>query len=235
MATTTATTRYGTAIARAWDRLHPRLTHRSAWIGHDGPLPVIEGTLIRLQVDHLPGDRHPKPVWLWSSATGAPPADVDRCWQAFLRRFDLEHTFRMFKQVLGWTIPKIRDPQAADRWTWLIITAHAQSGSPARWRRTCACPGSGPPRPDGSPRPGCAAGFGTSARPCPAQPARRNPANPAPAARPGRRTAARHPATTWERRRKEPPRSRHDSNAQVKRQAKRLFLNLIVGGPGGGS
>ena len=31
-------------------------------------LPVIEGTLIRLQVDHLPGDRDPKPVWLWWSA-----------------------------------------------------------------------------------------------------------------------------------------------------------------------
>jgi hypothetical protein len=34
-------------------------------------LPVIEGTLIRLHVDHLPGDRDPKPVWLWCSATGA--------------------------------------------------------------------------------------------------------------------------------------------------------------------
>src|SRR6266545_2450631 len=71
--TTTATTRYGTAVAQAWDRLHPRLTHRSAWIGHDGPLPVIEGTLIRLQAGHLPGDRDPKPVWLWCSLTGAPP------------------------------------------------------------------------------------------------------------------------------------------------------------------
>ena len=98
----------------------------SAWISHDGPLPVIEGTLIRLQVDHLPGDRHPKPVWLWCSAAGVPPAEVDRCWQAFLRRFDLEHTFRLFKQVLGWTTPKIRDPAAADRWTWLIIVCHAQ-------------------------------------------------------------------------------------------------------------
>ena len=78
MTTTTATTRYGTAAAQAWDRLHPRLTHRSAWLDHDGPLPVIEGTLIRLQVDHLPGDRDPKPVWLWCSATGAPPAEVDR-------------------------------------------------------------------------------------------------------------------------------------------------------------
>ena len=113
-------------MAAAWDRVHPRLTHRAAWLDHDGPLPVIEGTLIRLRVDYLPGDRDPKPVWLWWSRTGAAPADVDRCWQSFLRRFDLEHTFRFFKQVLGWTSPKVRDPAAADRWTWLIIAAYAQ-------------------------------------------------------------------------------------------------------------
>ncbi len=124
--TSTVTSRYGTATAAAWDRAHPRLTHRAAWLDHDGDLPVIEGTLIRLQVDRLPGDRDPKPVWLWWSRTGAAPADVDRCWQSFLRRFDLEHTFRLFKQVLGWTAPKIRDPAAADRWTWLIIACHAQ-------------------------------------------------------------------------------------------------------------
>jgi len=124
--TATQTTRYGTAVAQAWDRLHPRLTHRSAWLDHDGPLPVIEGTVIRLQVDHLPGDRDPKPVWLWCSVTGAAPAEVDRLWQAFLRRFDLEHTFRLFKQVLGWTAPKLRDPAAADRWTWIVIACHAQ-------------------------------------------------------------------------------------------------------------
>ena len=124
--TSTATSRYGTAAAAAWDRVHPRLTHRAAWLDHDGDLPVIEGTLIRLQVDHLPGDRAPKPLWLWCSATGALPAEVDRLWQGFLRRFDLEHTFRLFKQVLGWTAPKLRDPAAADRWTWLIITCHAQ-------------------------------------------------------------------------------------------------------------
>jgi hypothetical protein len=40
----------------------------------------------------------------------------------------LEHTFRLFKQVLGWTAPKLRDPHAADRQTWLIITAHTQLG-----------------------------------------------------------------------------------------------------------
>jgi hypothetical protein len=126
VATSTVTSRYGMAAAAAWDRVHPRLTHRAAWLDHDGDLPVIEGTLIRLQVDRLPGDRDPKPVWLWFSGTGAAAADVDRCWQSFLRRFDLEHTFRLFKQVLGWTAPKIRSPAAADQWTWLIIAAYAQ-------------------------------------------------------------------------------------------------------------
>jgi hypothetical protein len=124
--TTTATTRYGTATATSWDRLHPRLTHRGCWLDHHGDLPVIEGTLIRLQVEHLPGDRDPKPVWLWSSTTAATATDVDRWWQSFLRRFDLEHTFRLLKQTLGWIAPKIRTPQAADRWTWLVIAAHTQ-------------------------------------------------------------------------------------------------------------
>lgn len=124
--TSTETTRYGTAATQAWDRLHPRLTRRAAWIDHDGALPILEGTLIRLVVDHLPGDANPKPVWLWASRTGTTPSDVDRLWQAFLRRFDLEHTFRLFKHTLGWTAPKLRDPQAADRWTWLTIAAHTQ-------------------------------------------------------------------------------------------------------------
>ncbi|MGW1515066.1 transposase, partial [Streptomyces sp. NPDC002394] len=124
--TVTATRLYGTATARAWDRLHPRLTHRSAWIAQLGALPVIEGTVIRLQVEHLPSGATPKPVWLWWSGTDATPADIDLLWQAFLRRFDIEHTFRLFKQTLGWTCPKIRTPEAADRWTWLILAAFAQ-------------------------------------------------------------------------------------------------------------
>jgi hypothetical protein len=126
LTTSTLTSRYGMAVAAAWDRVHPRLTHRAAWLDHDGDLPIIEGTLIRLTVDRLPGDRDPKPVWLWCSATGATAGQVDQLWQAFLRRFDLEHTFRFLKQTLGWTAPHLRDPDAADAWTWLIIAVHAQ-------------------------------------------------------------------------------------------------------------
>jgi hypothetical protein len=124
--TRTDTTRYGTADAMAWGRLHQRLAHRDGWKDHEGELPVIEGTLIRLQVDHLPGQRDADPVWLWSSRAGTSEEEVNRTWQAFLRRFDIEHTFRFLKQVLGWTRPKLRDPAAADRWTWLIIACYAQ-------------------------------------------------------------------------------------------------------------
>lgn len=124
--TVTDTANYGKAETQAWDRVHPRLTHRSSWLDHDGELPVIEGTLMRLKVEHLSKDRDAPPVWLWSSKTGATPDDVDRCRQVFLRRFDLEHTFRFAKQTLGWTTPKLRTPEAADRWTWLLIVAHTQ-------------------------------------------------------------------------------------------------------------
>lgn len=72
-----------------------------------------------------PATATPTPVWLWCSTTGA-AATVDRWWQAFPRRFDLKHTFRLVKQTLGWIQPKIRSPEAADRWTWLTITAYTQ-------------------------------------------------------------------------------------------------------------
>jgi DDE superfamily endonuclease len=126
LTTITQATRYGTATAMAWGRLHQRLATRAGWEDHHGELPVIEGTLIRLQVDHLPGQRNAEPLWLWSSRASTTAQEISRTWQAFLRRFDLEHTFRFLKQVLGWTRPKLRDPAAADRWTWLIIACYAQ-------------------------------------------------------------------------------------------------------------
>ncbi len=94
----------------------------------------MHGTVTRLDVDRLPSGATAKPVWLWWS-TGIgddehepdpDPGTIDLLWQTFLRRFDIEHTFRMLKQTLGWTVPKLRDPDAADRWTWLIIAAYTQ-------------------------------------------------------------------------------------------------------------
>jgi DDE superfamily endonuclease len=124
--THTDTRLYGPATARGWDRLHPRLTRRTAWITHAEQLPILEGTVIRLEVTRLPSGAIPKPVWLWYSRINQTVSDVNRLWQAFLRRFDIEHTFRLFKQTLGWTAPKLRTPEAADRWTWLVLAAYTQ-------------------------------------------------------------------------------------------------------------
>jgi DDE superfamily endonuclease len=168
-ATVTQTTRHGTARAAAWGRLHQQLASRAGWEDHHGELPVVEGTLIRLQVDHLPGDRSPEPVWLWSSRARTSAAEVDRAWQAFLRRFDIEHTFRFFGQALGWARPRLRDPAAADRWTWLVTACHAQLRLARHHRRPAAAlapalparpadPRQRPPRvpqhPPGTPRSG---------------------------------------------------------------------------------
>ena len=43
-----------------------------------------------------------------------------------MRRFDLEHTFRFLKQTLNWTLPRVRHPKQADRWTWIVVLAYTQ-------------------------------------------------------------------------------------------------------------
>ncbi len=120
--------RYGPVTVAAWQRVHQRLTRQnSGWADHPGPLPAIEGTLIQLAVARRPGGRRALgPMWLWASAPAAGPAEVTALWQAYLRRFDLEHTFRLIKSRLGWNRPLLRDPAAADRWTWVIIACCAQ-------------------------------------------------------------------------------------------------------------
>lgn len=126
VSTVTETSHYGTARARAWSRLHPRLTPRGAWAEHDGPLPIVEGSIIRLQVQRLPGDRNQNRCGCGTRV----PTSYRPLWtisgRAFLRCFDLEHTFRFLKQTLGWTRPRIRAPEQDGRWTWLIVIAHTQ-------------------------------------------------------------------------------------------------------------
>ena len=117
--------RHGPVAVAAWPRVHQKV-HRNTGGFEDWPpgrpLPAVEGTLIRLQVTR-PGV---KPMWLWASVPDAGDALVAVLWQAYLRRFDLEHTFRFLKQQLGWTRPLLRDPAAADLWTWLVVAACAQ-------------------------------------------------------------------------------------------------------------
>jgi hypothetical protein len=121
-------TRHGPVRATAWTRVHPEVHRHTAGFEdwpEDRELPLIEGTLIRLAATaRMPGG--PGPMWLWASSPCPGDAEIRVLWQAYLRRFDIEHTFRFLKQQLGWTRPLLRDPAAADRWTWLLIAACAQ-------------------------------------------------------------------------------------------------------------
>jgi hypothetical protein len=116
---------YGRVDVRAWRRLHP---HQRTYRDPGGAMTIVEATIIRIQVSRLPGrrDRQPKTLWLWWSGPDPADLDLDRVWRAYVRRFDIEHTIRFARQVLGASTPKVRTPEQADRWTWLILAALTQ-------------------------------------------------------------------------------------------------------------
>jgi len=120
--TGTGQTSRGPAAVTAWQRMHPVLRRDGGWSSHprDQALPLVEGTVIRL------APARGEAMWLWASDPAAGQEQAARLWQAYLRRFDIEHCFRFLKQQLGWTKPLLRDPQAADRWTWIVIAAWNQ-------------------------------------------------------------------------------------------------------------
>jgi len=117
--------RYGAVRVRAWHGLHPRLGGRGRWAEQE-ELPIVRGSIIRIDVEHLPkrDGRAVKTLWLWWSGPGTP--DLELCLHAYLHRFDLEHTYRFVKNTLGWTAPSLQMPEHADRWTWLIVGAYTQ-------------------------------------------------------------------------------------------------------------
>ena len=121
-------TGYGSVHVRAWAELHPKVQNH-AGRGSRGPLPIAVGTLILVEVERLPrGERRrePKVLWLWWHGPEGTAPDLGLIWRSYVRRFDLEHTFRFLKQGMGWTTPRVRHPEQADRWTWLVVAAYTQ-------------------------------------------------------------------------------------------------------------
>lgn len=117
---------YGRVRVRAWRGLHPKTRRAKERYGSESAA-VVEGTVFLVEVERLPsGERRrpPKELWLWWHGKGAP--DLDLLWKAYCRRFDIEHFVRFLKQKLGWTTPRFRHPEQADRWTWLVLAAYAQ-------------------------------------------------------------------------------------------------------------
>jgi hypothetical protein len=119
---------YGAVRVRAWAQLHPKV-HNHAAKGTRGPLPIVVGTLILVEVERLPrgeSRREPRVLWLWWHGPKGTSPDLDLLWRSYARRFDLEHTFRFLKQSMGWTTPRVRHPEQADRWSWLVVAAYTQ-------------------------------------------------------------------------------------------------------------
>ena len=140
--------RYGQVQVQAWGRLHPRLVRQHSWADHHAELPIVEATILSVHPQRLPGTRNPKPLWLWYSHPDATTAPLDRLWWTYLRRFDAEHTFRFAKQVLGLTRPRLRTPEQADRWAWLILAAYTQLHLARRLTADLRAPWQRPQPPD---------------------------------------------------------------------------------------
>jgi hypothetical protein len=117
---------YATVTVQAWAGLHPK-QQRHPGHGSRRPRPIVRGTIIRVQVERVPArTRPPKVLWLWWVGPSHLDLDLDLAWRAYIRRFDLEHTVRFCKQTLGWTTPRPRTPEQAERWTWLVLAGYAQ-------------------------------------------------------------------------------------------------------------
>jgi hypothetical protein len=144
----TVSPRYGRVRLAAWDHRHRRLYRRGHWATHKGRLPIVAGTVVRVEIERVgpyggPPDR---PMWLWHA--GPTPLDLVTIFAAYQRRFDLEHTFRYFKQDLAWTLPAPMLPDSADVWTWLVLAVYTQLRLARRVCRDLRMPWEKPADPD---------------------------------------------------------------------------------------
>jgi hypothetical protein len=119
---------YGSVRVRTWSNLHPKTRRAAERYGSQSAM-VVEGTVILVEVERVPrGERRRKPnaLWLWWHGPGDAKPNLDLLWRAYCRRFDVEHFVKFLKGALGWTTPRVRHPEQADRWTWLVLAAYVQ-------------------------------------------------------------------------------------------------------------
>ena len=152
---------YGHVQLQAWSGLHPIPQQHAEKGTHAQPhaRPLVRGTLLRQEVDHLPRPtKTPVPLWFWW--WGTVPPDLGEGWQADVARYSIEHTFRFFTH----TRSSGRRPSCAGPlpptvgpgcWCW----PSSNCAWPATRSPMCACPGSGRSRRNGAPPLGSDAAF----------------------------------------------------------------------------
>ncbi|MEM8643215.1 MAG: NF041680 family putative transposase [Cyanobacteria bacterium P01_G01_bin.54] len=93
----------------------------SRWCGyHFRGAPQRHMDIIRVEVMVPKGRRRQfKPLWLAWVGEGGPT--LDQLWVHYLRRFALEHWYRLSKQRLYWTLPQLTNQHAIDAWSLLVV------------------------------------------------------------------------------------------------------------------
>ncbi|MEG4144316.1 hypothetical protein QUA17_28585 [Microcoleus sp. Pol7_B1] len=92
---------------RKWDNLHFRGSPK-----HPMTLILVE------RLEAVTGHLKTQPLWLvW---VGIQMPSLAEIWQLYLRRFAIEHWYRLAKQTLHWTVPKLSTPEQCQRWSDLM-------------------------------------------------------------------------------------------------------------------
>jgi len=149
--------RYGTVTVTAWHGLHPKLGRRGHWANHKEP-PIVKGTVIRVQVQHLPKptSRTKKTLWLWVAGPepdSTPPGGPTCAGSTSNTPSGSSRT--------PWVGPRPRcvppSRPTAGPGSWWPPTPNCAWPEPS-WK-TCACRGNDNGNPAGSPRPGSGEDF----------------------------------------------------------------------------
>jgi DDE superfamily endonuclease len=106
--------------------------------------------VLRLERPHARGTRR-DPKDLWVAWIGNPPPPVVEWWWMYLRRFAVDHWYRFAKGPLHWTLPHLKTPEQAERWSavmpfltwelWLARSVVADKPLPWQKAQTVLTPG----------------------------------------------------------------------------------------------
>ncbi len=80
----------------------------------DHPMVVIR--IERLDARNTRRD----PKFMWLAWIGESPPELELWWRWYLSRFGIDHWYRFVKQRLYWTLPKVKTPEQAERWSNLM-------------------------------------------------------------------------------------------------------------------
>ncbi len=92
----------------------------SVWLGwHFKKAAAHPFSVLHLERPTARGTRR-DPKDLWVAWVGSAPPPVAAWWRLYLRRFAVDHWYRFAKGPLHWTLPHLKTPEQAERWSDLM-------------------------------------------------------------------------------------------------------------------